>query len=67
METQTSLTEKLEKFQRDDRNKKMKNSSKLTDLMEKLSKKGLLNKNEYSLPLKDTIGRTLHSQTKFSK
>ncbi|MDN5214265.1 hypothetical protein QQ020_19460 [Fulvivirgaceae bacterium BMA12] len=66
METQLSLVEKLEKLLDNKQIKEKTRNSHLTILMEKVSKKGLLEKSEYSLPLKDTIGRTLHDLTKFN-
>ena len=67
METQLPLSEKFEKLFLIQENRQRPKRSKLADLMEKLSEKGLLQRDEYSLPLVDTIGRTLHDQKKLGR
>ncbi len=50
-----ALDKSSEKFKR----------SKLFEVYAKLDKLGIISKTEYSLPPKDTIGKTFHSQTQF--
>lgn len=61
METKTSLVEQLENLLEENKTKVKDKKSSLTVLLRKISKRGLLEKSEYSLPLKDTLGKTLHS------
>lgn len=67
--TELILSDKLEKLLNDNVSTKDTKSSrgKLdTTLFDRISKKGLLEKVEYTLPLNDTLGQRFFNASKFS-
>lgn len=66
MKTKVSLTDKLEKLLESKPIKPSdKNNANLSSVFEVLAKHGLLAKSEYTLPLKDTIGKTYFDKIQF--
>lgn len=67
--TELILSDKLEKLLKDNVSTKETKSSKEkldTTLFDRISKKGLLEKVEYTLPLNDTLGQRFFNASKFS-
>jgi len=62
MET-SSTSERLLKVLANESVKLNKKKSKLKESFNKLSKLGIANKSTYTLPLKDTIGKTFREQS----
>ena len=68
MKTNISLTDKVESLLEDKSNKFTNNKrSNLSKVFETLEKHGLLSKSEYTLPMKDTIGRTYFDKVQFKE
>ncbi len=68
MKEAKTVTGKLENLLDKESKRFLKTSadSKISGVYSKLSKHGLLTKTEYSLPLKDTIGKTYFDKKQFT-
>ncbi|MEM9685381.1 MAG: hypothetical protein AAF934_00480 [Bacteroidota bacterium] len=66
MSEKKSIEEKLIDSLAKESKKFAQKESKLSEILEKLSKAGIETKSTYSLPLKDTIGKTFREQIQFN-
>ena len=67
--TELILSDKVEKLLKDNvstKEAKFSTGKMDTTLFDKISRKGLLDKVEYTLPLNDTLGQRLFNASKFS-
>lgn len=65
MKTEKTITEKLTDVIAKEKNNFAEKGGTLTDIYAKFSKIGIDTKSTYSLPLKDTIGKTFREQVQF--
>lgn len=65
MKTEKTITEKLTEVIEKEKNQFAEKGGTLTEIYAKFLKIGIDTKSSYSLPLKDTIGKTFREQVQF--